>query len=126
MSSFQKNKIYNQKAASSKNILLKAYVVLVVFCLFFYSCSRDKTDAPKAIKELISKINNCTCDPYIDEYLWRDKTVYIQTCGGPACNCIVSYYNKKGEEFKMDAGYTFDNFRQESRLVKHIWTCKKQ
>lgn len=109
--------------------MFKVYLSLIVFSLFFCSCSkekREKLNAPEAIKELILKSTNCTCDPYINKYLWRGKTVYLWSCNGPACDCMTIYYNESGEKFNMDAGYTPDNFRQESRLVKNIWSCKQK
>jgi len=104
--------------------MFKVYLRLILLSLFFYSCSKQKLDAPEAIKELISKNTSCTCEPYIDQYFWRGQTVYVLASKGPACDSRPVYYNENGEEFNMDLGYTFESFRQEGHFVKNIWTCK--
>jgi len=109
---------------SKLNAILKACLSFVISIVFFYSCSKDKIDAPDAIKALIAKYTNCECEPFIDEYTWRREIVYLSACGGALCNCKTLYYDKDGTEFQMDSGYTPDNFRQEATLLKHTWTCK--
>lgn len=109
--------------------MFRTWVSIIIISLFFYGCSKEKdekTDAPAAIKELILSYTNCTCDPYIDKYFWRDKIVYLSGCRGPACDCIAVYYDKNGEKLNMSSGYTPDNFLQESQFVKNIWSCKEK
>src|SRR4051812_29174245 len=107
--------------------ILGIFLTIALFGLYLSSCSKDKIDAPEPIRELIADSRNChsDCPSIVDNYLWRNQTVYIYTCNGPTCNCIVSYYNDKGEKLTMDQGYQYDNFLQEAKLVKHVWKCTK-
>ena len=102
------------------------YFSLIVLSLYLHACSKEKIDAPAAIKELIAGSHECTsCPSFVDKYLWRNQVVYIYTCNGPACDCMVFYYNEKGETLTMEQGYSFDDFRKEAQLTTHVWTCKK-
>lgn len=116
-----------RKPAHSRNKhRVRGYFSLLVFGLFLLACSKEQINAPQAIKELIAGSGDCTsCPSFVDKYLWRNQTVYIYTCSGIACNCMVLYYNEKGEKLLMAQGYSFDAFRQEARLTTHVWTCKK-
>ena len=69
---------------------------------------------------------DCDCDPYVNEYVWNDKTVYVLAYKGPACDWIPTFYNSKGEEFALQAGDTYDIFIKESTFVKNVWTCKDE
>lgn len=117
--------MYIENSCIIGKITFKFYFTLIVFSAFFYSCSKEKIDAPEAIRQLISTHSNCLCEPYIYKYLWRSNTVYLSSCAGPACDCTTTYYDENGHEFKMQPGYSPDNFRQESQFLKNVWTCKK-
>ncbi|MEO6329692.1 MAG: hypothetical protein ABIO55_12200 [Ginsengibacter sp.] len=105
--------------------MLKLFLSFIVFSLFFNSCRKEAVNTPEAIKELTSTFPDCTCQPYINQYLWRNKTVYVLAFKGPTCDWRPGYYNESGEEFKMVSSYSFDNFLQEARFLNIIWTCKK-
>ena len=111
-------------------IAFTAYSILLVFSLSFYSCTKDKINAPGAtIMETVSALKaenpDCTCEPYMNQYMWRDHIVYVLAYKGPLCNTFPSYYNKAGVQFNMAAGYTLDSFLAESHFLKNIWTCKE-
>ena len=99
---------------------------LLLFIFLLLSCKRDKTisELPQPLKTFIANSKDCTCEPFIDKYLWRNQTVYLSSCGGPTCDCITLYYNEQGEKMNMDSGYYPDQFRQEAQLVKHVWRCR--
>jgi hypothetical protein len=109
----------------NSNVVFISFFTLVVVSFYLYSCNKEKIDAPEPLKNKIAKATNCTCDPYVDKYLWRNKETYIWTCGGPACDCIVTYYDEKGNVLTMDSTFTFDEFRHESQFIKHVWSCKE-
>lgn len=101
----------------------KAFLGILLSGFIFVSCSKD-IDVPEPIRQL-TKTTSCNgCEPYVDAYRWRGSTVYIFSCKGPTCFCGVSYYDEDGLTLNMEAGYTFNEFRQESKLLKNIWTCK--
>jgi hypothetical protein len=103
--------------------MIKFCLILIIGSLFFYSCSKEKTDVPKGIAVLISKNADCTCDPYINQYLWRDKSVYALAFKGASCNWQPAYFDESGTEFSMVTGYSFDSFLQEAHFIKNIWIC---
>ncbi len=117
----------NVLAAKSLHVFI-LFLTLIISSLFFYSCSKEKTEAPKPIRGLIldlkSKNHDCTCDPYINEYKWRNKNVYVLAYRGPACDWFPSFYDSNGQRFTLDAGYNYNTFLQESIFTKNIWTCK--
>jgi hypothetical protein len=102
------------------------YLSLIILGLSINACSKQNIDAPAPIKELIARSSDCTiCPSFVDKYLWRNQVVYIYTCNGPTCDCMVLYFNEKGENMSMQQGYLFDNFLQEAQLTRHVWKCKK-
>lgn len=103
---------------------MKVYSSLLLLSLVFYSCSKEKSGTPEAIKELMAQNANCICDPYINQYLWRQQKVYVLAAKGPACDWQPAYYRENGEEFSMVAGYSLDDFLRESQLLKEVWACK--
>lgn len=118
-----------------KNIILpiksllafKVLLSLIIFSSFLLSCSKEKTDTSKAVEELILdlKVNNpdCTCEPYINQYVWRSKSVYILAYKGPACDWFPAFYDSNGQEFTLEAGYAYETFLPESSFEKVVWTC---
>src|SRR5437763_16984954 len=98
---------------------------LILFAFLLFSCKQEKLNVPEPIKAVIANNSkNCTCDPFLDKYLWRNPTIYLSSCKGPACNCTTVYYDAIGKIFQMDSGYSPDQFRQEAQLVTHTWSCK--
>jgi hypothetical protein len=100
------------------------FLCLIILSVFFYSCAKEKQDLPRPLKDIIASTTNCACEPYIDEYLWRNKTVYLMSCAGPSCNCITVYYDENGVEMNVDAGYSPADFRKDAKLVADVWRCK--
>ncbi|HTN18825.1 MAG TPA: hypothetical protein VL125_00045 [Pelobium sp.] len=76
------------------------------------------------LENVIANINNCTCEPFINKYLWKNKTVYVLALKGPECDWKPAYFNEEGVEFSMDSNYTLDQFKAESSFLKNIWTCE--
>lgn len=118
-----------KEAVTLKHKLLRVvFLSLVAVSTFFYACSKEKSDTPEPIKELIADLSaqnaDCTCDPFINQYSWRGERVYVFSCKGPACNCITEFYDSRGQKFELPAGYSLDQFFRESSLVEHTWTCR--
>ncbi len=105
--------------------LLQIGLFLTIFCYFLFACSKEnKTQQlPLTIQQLIDSNKNCTCIPYVDEYVWRNKTTYVWSCKGPTCNCATFYYDETGKQISFNSTYTFDNFVSEAKRVKNIWSC---
>ena len=76
---------------------------------------------PDSLKSYTLAISNCGCDPFIDEYQWKDQVVYLQSCRGSNCACGVAFYDVKGEKIKTEI--TYDQFKLESTFIKNAWTC---
>ena len=108
--------------------MIRIYSGLIALSLFVCSCSKnnDRIDAPTAIKQLIvQKSIDCECDPFVDLYSWRNQSIYVFGDRGPACDSFPRYYDQNGNAVTMPANYNFDDFLQEARRIKNIWTCKK-
>jgi len=100
---------------------------LTAFISLFYSCSKENPDSSEVanlIKTLKLQNPGCTCDPYLDQYSWRNETVYVLLYGGPACDWFPTFYTAKGQKFTLSPGYSFDDFIQESVFTKSVWSCK--
>jgi len=72
----------------------------------------------------MSTTSNCTCDPNISRYLWKDKYVYVLTARGPACDSHPIFFDENGNKFNMETGYSFDDFLKDSSDKKIIWSCQ--
>jgi hypothetical protein len=109
-------------------LLYTFYVSFAVLSMLLIACSKvvvtKEPEIPAAIQALIDSNKDCTCDPYIDQYIWRSKTVFVVAARGPFCDTQPMYYDENGAESKMPEGYTLEKFRSESTLVKNVWTCK--
>jgi hypothetical protein len=111
------------------------YSFLTITCivlLVLSSCSKGKAHNPQkdksipvAIRAMIPTGGNCTCEPFANEYKWRNQTVYLFSCRGPTCDCVTLYYDENGQKITMAAGYMPDAFRREARLLREIWRCKE-
>lgn len=91
-------------------------VAFVLLFVFITGCSKNANNLPASLQEL-TKQTNCTCNPFLDEYAMNGATIYMYSCGGPACDCVTNYYNAKGETFQLATG-------QPIAFVRHIWSCK--
>lgn len=102
----------------------RASFYCIISSLLFFSCQKkDDVEIPRPIKELLQKNQSCTCEPFIDQYLWKSQTIYLFSCKGPTCDCSTLYYDQQGDKFEMPAGYMPDTFREESKFIRNIWTC---
>lgn len=114
-----------------KQSVVKYFVALLFFAgLILLSCSKaynpkEDTSIPLVIRALISEGSDCLCEPYINEYKWRNQTVYLSSCRGPMCDCMALYYNAAGQSITMPAGYFLENFRLEAELLREIWRCNQ-
>ncbi len=108
--------------------MLKYCLVLAFSIVSFLSCSKEnkEKEIPEAIKELIEANKNCICDPYIDQYLWKEKVIYFLGYKGPACDWFPTFYDDKGERINMEWDYVVNHFAEESKLIKRIWSCGEQ
>lgn len=91
--------------------------------LVFFSCKKD-TPSPME-KAILDGTGKCACEPYINQYVWRKKAVYLSSARGPYCNSIPMYYDHNGANLTMENGYTVEDFLDESRFVANIWTCEE-
>lgn len=111
-----------RKCAPSPLILLLSSFFL------FSSCTKEPNESPEAMAKVIREVQsvsgNCMCEPYIDRYLWRNKTVYVLAYRGPACNWIPGYYDEEGKPFTMNSSYTYDQFQQEAIRKGEVWQCQ--
>lgn len=98
-------------------------VCLLTFLAF--SCTEDEPEKSVVIQKIIGNVENCTCDPYINEYVWENKTVYVMATKGPACNSIPAYYDENAIEFFMEDGYSYEEFIEDSILIGNVWTCQE-
>jgi hypothetical protein len=104
----------------------KAIIVIISVITFFPSCEKAETAGSAEevlIQEVAADNPNCICDPYINQYKWNNKIVYVLASKGPACNSIPTYYDANGKRFEMTQEITFDLFLQQSTLIKNVWSC---
>ncbi|WP_207534845.1 hypothetical protein [Desertivirga arenae] len=102
-----------------------SFLLVLVISLITSACEKEKkeTEVPVAIKKLIETYDdNCVCQPFISEYKWKNETVYLSSCGGPACDCTTTFYNAQGTEINMPTNN--NEFQSQSTFVKEVWTCK--
>lgn len=66
--------------------------------------------------------HDCSCQPYIQQYEWRSKTVYVLAFLG-TCDWMLTYYNEKGEQFTMD-NTTWQAFAMEGKFMGTAWSCE--
>lgn len=118
----------NETSKMNYRFLYKTLLTLLVFSSLFYSCSKEEVDTSDAIKELVADLKaqspNCACEPYLDQYTWKGEPVYVLAYKGPTCDWAPAFYDANGQTFTLPAGYSFDQFLQESTRVKNTWTCR--
>lgn len=101
-----------------------SFLVLTFSILAVVSCNKERSlSLPQSIVDL-TKTTNCGCEPYIDLYTWRNDATYIMSCKGPTCLCGLIYYDEKGIPIEMPPLYTFNDFLDEARFERNIWTCE--
>jgi len=99
--------------------------ICVGLILAFSSCSESSLEIPDKLQDIVASQKNCTCNPYIDQYLWQNKTVYVLGNNNPACDSRFIYYDGNGKEMVMEPGYTHAEFMNASKFLKHVWKCKE-
>lgn len=124
LSYIKQNKILHARNVCAFKILS----TLIFLGPLFLSCSKESIDIPKEIEMLISDLKStnpdCTCEPYLDQYLWRNETVYVLGYKGPACDWFPVFYDSNGQPFTLESGYTYNTFLQESNFQRTVWRCK--
>ena len=82
--------------------------------------------APGKIRQVIAKYSGCgSCPPVIYQYEWNGEIYYGETCGGPACDCVVILYDKNGDRIQLADAGAYTKFIGESKIVKTVWRCKE-
>ena len=104
-------------------------LVLIFICIAVASCRKTaaNNDAVKLdnfTNRLQSENPDCICEPHINKYSWRNQTIFVLAYKGPACDWMPVYYNQNLTEIKMETGYSFDNFLQESQFINNSWNCQ--
>jgi hypothetical protein len=100
------------------------FLFLTLSLLSITSCNKESNASlPQPIIDL-TNTTNCGCEPFIDLYTWRNDATYVMSCKGPTCLCGVIYYDERGVQMEMPPGYTFNDFSDEARFERNIWTCK--
>jgi hypothetical protein len=102
---------------------------LSAFCLLYIilicACENENHDGiPAKLQAEIETIQNCSCYPWVKEYTWRGKRVFVKGNSGPACSWFPVFYDSSGEIFELPAGYSYDDFSRESRFIREVWSCK--
>jgi hypothetical protein len=94
------------------------YAITMGVCLLA-ACKKSKSTSVE--DELINKVKadnpGCICDPYIKQYEWKGRIVYVQAVAGPACSSIPFYYNSSGERFELPGRITLDEFFAEATCM---------
>ena len=108
-----------------KKSMYKFFIAVCLFVVSFVSCTKENNEkeTPETVKALMGDSENCVCEPYIDQYLWKGQTVYYLGYKGPLCNWFPAFYNDNGESIEMDPDYAVNHFKADSKLIKRIWTC---
>ena len=106
------------------------YLVAFLFVsMFLFSCKKEValSAMEKAIIDATARCgaSSYSCEPYISQYVWREKIVYASLSGGAyCCFSIPVYYDFDGAVLLMENGYTFEDFLAESHYVANYWACK--
>lgn len=61
------------------SILKSSGLLLILVVSFALSCTKKSTssDVPQAILDLKPQNDNCTCEPYVNQYKWNNEIVYV-------------------------------------------------
>lgn len=92
--------------------------------LLLFSCKKNK-QIPEPLQNVIAGFTACNCEPYINEYKWEKKTVYMLAYKGTTCNWEPLFYDKKGNAMELPPEYSYGRFLHESELISNTWTCKQ-
>ncbi|WP_152269858.1 hypothetical protein [Agriterribacter humi] len=110
---------------------MKNSLFIVIFFLSL-SCSKkgnpniETKDLPQSIQTLIAEAEReCpVCGITILMYAYNKKIIYASTCNGPACNCVMVYYDQGGELIKYEEGVNKD-INEEKKLIREVYRCSE-
>jgi hypothetical protein len=107
-------------------MMKNSYSIFAMLGFLLISCSKEIV-LPQSLEKLKATYNThgCACDPVINQFIWRSKTVFAVASKAPNCDWEPLYFYKNGDQFKMQAGYVYDKFLAESRLVEIRWSCQE-
>ena len=100
-------------------------LIAAVIAATLLGCSKDKDNnkLPGSLQAMIDSNKNCMCYPFINEYRWHEKKVYLFGYSGSTCNWTPAYFDKDGNQITMPAGYDISQFFTEAKLIKTAWRC---
>lgn len=105
--------------------MIKHYLLISILSMGLVACKKDKVAViPDKIKALIAAQKDCSCEPYINQYAWKNKATYAYLYKGQACDWTPQYFDQDGNPITMEDGYSLDTFLAESILKENVWTCK--
>jgi hypothetical protein len=109
-----------------KNISLIALLFLSLSCSKKDNPDTEIKDLPKQIQTLIAEAQQeCpACGITVLMYAYNKKMIYASTCNGPACNCIMIYYDQDGELIKYEEGI-YKDINEKKNLIKEIYRCSE-
>ena len=109
-----------------KNILSIALCFLILSCSKKDNPDMEIKDLPKPIQTLIDEAQQeCpVCGITVLMYTYSKKILYASTCNGPACNCIMIFYNQDGELIKYEEGI-YKDINEKKNLIKEIYRCSE-
>ena len=102
-------------------------LVLVVLVTVLVSCSKSEEpqDIPGAIQAIMTdSAPDCNCLPFINQYSWRGKLVFVLAYRGPACNWMPAYFDRNGNTITMESNYSYDDFLVEAFFLGEVWKCQ--
>ena len=109
---------------------MKRYLILLLalFVLSFTACKKDAvvddSGAEAVIVEVKAKNTDCTCDPYISQFIWKGQTIYVLAYAGPACSWTPGYFDASGQPITQPPWESNEAFARESKFIRLIWTCR--
>lgn len=96
-----------------------------LYILLLFACESESHDGiPSRLQaEIEAMKENCSCQPWIKEYVWRGEQVFVKGNSGPACSWTPVFYDSSGGVFELPAGYSYDDFSRDSRFIREVWSC---
>lgn len=102
--------------------------LLLIFCS---SCAKDKQLSENLPSEVLERMNdpNCSCNPYVDLYKWRQKYIYFFgfSGSGPSgllCSWVARYVDQEGNELELNQ-QEMAQFNEEAEFEKTVWVCNE-
>ena len=109
-----------------KNISLIALFFLSLSCSKKDNPDMEIKDLPKQIQTLIAEAEQeCpVCGITVLMYAYNKAISYASTCNGPACNCMMVYYDQDGELIKYEEGI-YKDINEKKNLIKEVYRCSE-